>query len=277
MIADLKVIWKESFADPDWYINFFFDRRFEAENTLVYLDGDKPVSMFFMLPAQINIDGTYKNARYIYGVSTLPKYQGRGYSTALLKYANDTLLSSTDNMPDGVSSTFLTPASSSLFDFYKKQDYKNAFLVKEIDLTIKDLAKIDPTGFDFKNVDAIKYAAIRNKAFDCHGYVKWDEKALEYMLAENELLGGKAYVIQDDDSQNIIFYRVWDKKFFVKETTLDGNALMAVLKKVMENENVSECNVRLHSKSQINGQISPFAMIYGCEKVKDGYFNLALD
>ena len=270
MAAGLKKIWKNAFADPDWYINFFFENRFKPENTLVYLDNGPPVSMFFMLPAQININGSYKNVHYVYGVSTLSTFQGRGYSTALLKYAND-------NMPDDISATFLTPATPSLFDFYKKQGYENAFFVKELNLTKNDLENIPASSFGFKMLDAPCYTTIRDKAFEGHGYVKWDIPAMEYMLAENELLGGKAYAVENNDSENIILYRIWGKKLFVKETTLDGEALFAAVKKIMESENLSDCHIRLHHKSLLNEETKAFAMIYGCNGINKGYFNLALD
>ena len=270
MIAELKAIWKNAFGDPDWYIDFFFDRRFVAENTLVYTADNKPVSMFFMLSAQINIDGVYKNTFYIYGVSTLPEYQGRGYSTALLKFANA-------HIAENVVATFLTPASESLFSFYKKQNYKSAFSVKEVDLNLTDLANIPLPDFEFSSIGATGYTTIRDRAFDCHGYIKWDMAAIEYILAENELLGGKAYSVQYEDSEHIILYRTWENKIFVKETTLEGDLLLGVLKKIMIDENVSNCNVRLHSESEINAEVKDFAMIYGCDKINNGYLNLVLD
>jgi len=270
MIAGLKEIWKNAFGDPDWYINFFFENRFEPENTMVFMEDGKPVSMFFMLPAQINSDGSYKNAFYIYGVSTMGEYQGRGYSRALLKSLND-------NMPTGVSVTFLTPATSSLFDFYKKQNYKKAFSLKEMNLTAEDLAEIPLYLGDLKSPTAAEYAACRDAAFDAHGYIKWDERAIKYMLAENELLGGKAYISSNCNPENIIFYRIWDKKLFVKETTFDGDELLSVLKKIMADENVPTCNIKLHSNSKINAEIKDFAMVYGIGGIENGYFNLALD
>jgi len=270
MTAGLKEIWKNAFGDPDWYIDFFFKNRFEAENTFVYLDGGKPVSMFFMLPAQINVEGSFKNAGYIYGVSTMPTYQGRGYSTALLRYAND-------NMADNIEATFLTPASSGLFNFYKKQGYEAAFAVKEMDLSLQDFGNIQAPAADFKKIDAKSYKAVRDRAFNAHGYIKWDASAIEYILAENELVGGKAYGVYRENSENIILYRIWDKKLIVKETTLDGDLLFGILKQIMVDENVSACNVRLHPQSKINCEAKDFAMIYGGEKIKNGYFNLVLD
>ena len=49
----LKEIWKECFEDSDNYIDFYYKKRFQKENTLVYLLEDKIVSMLTMLSSQI--------------------------------------------------------------------------------------------------------------------------------------------------------------------------------------------------------------------------------
>jgi len=265
MMKDLIEIWKKSFGDADWYIDFFFKHRVKPENTLVYLVEGKPVSMLMLFPAKLRGHEIF----YVYGVATLPDYRRQGFSTSLLSYVNK-------NLPENVLGTFLRPATDSLFTYYKKQGYETAFYVKTLDLTISELNEIK-TPIEFSKISPGDYKRLRDSSFKNGEYIEWDVDAVEYAMKENELVGGKTLLITYGKDKGIIMCRTWENKLYVKETTLDSDILKAALKRIVEQEHTQNCNVRLHPNSALGKEPEKFAMIYGKNNSIKGYFNLAKD
>ena len=88
MIPDLKELWKLSFHDEDSYIDFYFEHRYRAENTYVYLDNGIPMGMLTLLPAQIVVtDDSKQPIYYVYAVATHPSMRRQGIAAKLLDYA----------------------------------------------------------------------------------------------------------------------------------------------------------------------------------------------
>jgi len=259
-------IWKKSFGDPDWYIEFMFKYRFKPEKTLTYLSDGKPVSMLMLLPAKL----TNQEIFYVYGVATLPEYRRQGFSSALISYANRSL-------PESTLGTFLCPATESLFSYYEKQKYESAFYMSEYNATLDELKDVKTSAFEFVDISPRAYKEIRDFSFKGDGYIEWDFDSVEYAVKENELVGGKALLVTCGDEKGLVMYRKWDRKLYVKETTLDGKLLKVTLKKIMEYESTPSCNVRLHPRSSLGGEPKKFAMIYGVSSNLNGYFNLAKD
>ena len=265
MVPHLKTIWKEAFGDSDATIDFYFNRRYKAENTLVYLVHGMPVSMLTLLPSQMVVDGALRKVDYVYAVATLSAYRQRGLSTALLRYANT-------HLRDGVWTTFLTPATPSLFEFYYKQGYHDAFAVKEIELAYVDLAKAAKVPANAMTPE--RYKAIRDAHFYADGYVCWDLDSIAYIIAENALLGGRALEILD---RFLMIYCIRDNKIVVKETTLPHAMLPSAVKTVMEAEGLFTASVRLHPNHAAGGAAKPFALTFKPPRVQNSYFNLASD
>jgi GNAT superfamily N-acetyltransferase len=127
MLPALKALWVEAFEDPEAYADFFFEHRFNDISTFVYLIDNIPVSMAFVFDEELCYNGNYVNDGYIYGVATAKTHQGNGYSTEILKHIQSLY-----------PTTFLIPATKRLFDFYSRNGYKTAFLVKEETLLTSD-------------------------------------------------------------------------------------------------------------------------------------------
>lgn len=105
----ITALWSSVFGDSEQDIAFFLDNC-RHKKCLGYFADNKLVSMIFI------VDCTYcgMSGGYIYAVSTYNDFRGRGYASKLIetakKYDYDFL--------------WLIPAEDSLFDFYKRFDFK---------------------------------------------------------------------------------------------------------------------------------------------------------
>ena len=266
MIPPLQALWVEAFGDPDIYVGFFLDRRFNDMTTFVYLVDNLPVSMAFVFDEELYYQGDYLKAGYIYGVATGDHHRGKGYSTKVLKHIH-TLYPT----------TFLVPATESLFEFYEKQGYKRAFTIKEMQLS---LHKIEPSKVHYSLVPISPedYKNFRDVSFQREGYIRWSLPSIAYTLSENEYWKGKALKVtpaNGSSKEDILLYRYDKKQVYIKETTLSGQRLMDISYLLMKEHKVDKCNLRLPSDWKSNGK--SFGMLHSSYEVENGYCNLVLD
>lgn len=88
-IKDLFELWRISFGDSDSEIGLFMDSCFRKENALVCYDGDKLVSMLFLLSEEIVFKGKCYPAYYIYAAATDPDYRKQGVMGKMLSFADE--------------------------------------------------------------------------------------------------------------------------------------------------------------------------------------------
>jgi len=115
----LKAMWKCCFPDDtDIFIDFYFDKVYQNDETLLYLENGKPVAAFQMIPYSLKNNAETSQAAYISGAMTHPDFRRKGLMKQLL-------LASFDLMKEkGFDYTFLIPQETWLFDFYAKVGYK---------------------------------------------------------------------------------------------------------------------------------------------------------
>lgn len=83
----VRAMWKEVFGDSDDYMDIYFGQKYADQNTLVYIDKDKPVASLQMLPVKFNYVFTEIDAVYVCGVCTLPEARRKGFMDKLLRFA----------------------------------------------------------------------------------------------------------------------------------------------------------------------------------------------
>jgi predicted acetyltransferase len=121
-IPALKAMWKLCFpTDANAFIAFYFDEIYKNEDSLIYLEREKPVAALQIISYPIKINHTIHLGGYISGAMTHPDYRHKGYMEELLKAAISVMQSR-----DFVYS-FLIPQEEWLFDFYEKYAYVRAF------------------------------------------------------------------------------------------------------------------------------------------------------
>ena len=78
----LRQLWHECFGDNNDYVDLYFAQHDIARHTMVFIDGETPVSMLSLLPMTVVTRAGILPARYIYAVATKASHRGRGIKDA---------------------------------------------------------------------------------------------------------------------------------------------------------------------------------------------------
>ncbi len=113
----IVTLWAKSFFDED-FARWYFEKLYSKENTLVYIEDDKVVSMLARIPFEIKGLG---EVTYIYGACTDPDYRKRGIMKKLLMYSEEL------DLKLKKVAIILIPENESLFEFYMKCGFKEYF------------------------------------------------------------------------------------------------------------------------------------------------------
>jgi predicted acetyltransferase len=225
-VSELKNLWKLCFHDEDAYINFYYENRFKAEETLVYLVENQVVAMLTLMPGFVVHPNEKLPVRYVYAVATHPEHRRKGYAAALMEYAN--YVEDKDYL-----GTFLVPASASLFQYYEALGYQNVshknVLHKKMEDFCHDLVQFDLKQ-EIESVTPLKledFYLLRAKSYTETGFVLWEHEDLDYLLKEFLYLGGQALNVRlkkEDGAllweEGALLYYIDQDNLVIKETTL---------------------------------------------------------
>ena len=204
MIPALSRLWQECFGDSASYVQFFMDRRFRPEDTLVWLEGNQPVGVAYLLPC--TIDGQL--ARYGYAIAVLPHRQSKGIGRELV---NGLL-----EMCREESSLFFGTPLPGLEDYYHRLGSLDAFYRRTGHL--EGEGAVHP--LDIADAPDGLYTQLRDDAFGGGGFVRWDQEAVSYALAEQRISGGFAHVLTWAHRQYLLFGTCAQGCLHLRETTL---------------------------------------------------------
>lgn len=109
--------------DEPSFWEWIFDRLYCPGNTLNLREEGRIVASLQMLPCALNLNGQIFSAHYIYAVSTLPEWQGRGLMAQLLQQAEE------EGRKQGHDFSILITQEDSLLDYYARFGYEPRFLL----------------------------------------------------------------------------------------------------------------------------------------------------
>lgn len=253
MVPDLMALWSAVFGDSDAYIKLYFENRFVPQNTLVYLENNRPVGMVSMLPVTLRNPLDPLSGQYIYAVATHPEYRGKGVSSQLMEFAHKTCLHR------GVDVTLLVPAEKSLFEFYNERGYHIAFNTKQRVLTPEEIGTTDPIP-KLKATSLLAQEEMRNRHFGrSHLFAKWDKHALSYQDMELTLTGAQVFAF--DEAHGYALCVRQEDTIYIKELVLEGISLTAAAVALHEQYGAKSYHIRAWEDEQLEGAVLPFAMI----------------
>ena len=171
-VADIVALWQEAFGDSEEDVFFFLNSNYIPENTVVFDDNGRIVSVFFLLSGDMRINGVDYPSYYLYAAATLKSYRGKGIMGQMLEFAK--------NLASGRGVEFicLRPADKSLFDYYAKHGYKTVFYSKKVSVSADQLLLNDET---CDEVPA-NLAQIRDNYLSDCDYFRWSEKSIRFAL-----------------------------------------------------------------------------------------------
>ncbi|MCM1364036.1 MAG: GNAT family N-acetyltransferase [Faecalibacterium sp.] len=173
-IEQLTKLWHDVFDDDEEYIKLFFDTVYKNSKTFAHFDGEKIVSVFYLLDCKIRYESCEYKGFYLYAAATDPDYRKRGLMSDLIEQAKQYCRDS------NVSFISLVPGNEPLYAYYSKLGfqtamYKNIVCINEksnkqnifVEADVDDYLKIRNTynGNCFLwNKDELSYV------FDCFDY-----------------------------------------------------------------------------------------------------------
>lgn len=100
-------LWQEGFGDPKEEILYFLENC-SNKFCLAYKEENKPLSMLFLVEANLNGEET----EYVYGATSSKAARNKGYMSELIKF-----------IQKKYNRLCLIPASESLIEFYEKRHF----------------------------------------------------------------------------------------------------------------------------------------------------------
>lgn len=165
----LRPVWKKGFGDSDELIDSFCDRMLHTQDVQLALCCGEPVAMAVLLPTVLcTQDGAEKSAGCIYALTTLPEQRGKGIAARLIGSVVDR------RRADGVKSIAISPDGPGLFQYYAEQGWRNAFSVREIEVSAEGAAA------RAVSVGAGAYTVLREKLLEGRDHIRWDERAVGF-------------------------------------------------------------------------------------------------
>lgn len=131
-----KEVWKICFDDSDQFIDTYFEKIANFENSFGYYENEELIADLFMLNFDVKLGKETYATDFLAGCATLPKARKRGLMRELVKKAMF------DMRERGLACTYLHPF---LHAFYRKFGYETVAYVTRHSLTPKDIGRRDAT------------------------------------------------------------------------------------------------------------------------------------
>jgi predicted acetyltransferase len=128
-----KKLYKLCFDDNAEFVDFYFQKRYAAENNFVILNNEEPVAALQAIPYTMTFFDRQINIAYLSAICTHPDFRNQGLMTQLLAATHRQLFT------NHVHAAILIPAELWLFDIYKKYDFETIFYRSKYQINTVDL------------------------------------------------------------------------------------------------------------------------------------------
>ena len=178
MIADLRRLWQDAFANSDSFTDLFFAVGYSPERCHFIKENGIPVSALYWF------DCLLKGHRlaYLYGVATLKSHRGHGLAAQLLQQTHEILRT------QGYSGVVLVPEEGALFDYYQKFGYRAVTTVAEFSCDAGD------TSLPLRQIDATEYAHLRDRLLPMDGVIH-SGVILDFLVGYCKLYAGDDFLL----------------------------------------------------------------------------------
>ncbi len=181
-------IWAESFPEEESFTDYFFNNIYDYRNSLVLTENNTICSTLQRIPYNINNLG---KVSYIYGACTLKNYRSKGLMSKLIEYSEK--LDNKENM----SASILIPQNESLFDYYKRYNFKPAFSLNR--KVYSHSGNKDNYSLEFASEkDADKLCKLYNNMFSNSGCIYRNTDFFDEQIKLFNSLGGKVFILTHD-------------------------------------------------------------------------------
>lgn len=210
-IKQLKELWLMFFPeDTKEYVDFFFENRFDAKNTVIAYTDNRVVGVIYLLPARI----AQKPAYYMYAGGVHTDYRGKKIFYRLMDFIKA--------KAQAEGAELLCVAYGKLIQFYETYGFVNTYrasvIKKEADNSQESLKSHQITS---NSIEASEYYVHRDSYFSKTDFLSWDKEALEYAVKELIYCGGFCHCLEIDNHKFYLLAEISDDELIVKEHTLE--------------------------------------------------------
>lgn len=210
--AEIEEIWRASFPEDSAAARaLFLDRLLPSGYCLSGSVGGRPVTMAFLLPAELETGTAALPLQYILAAATLPACRGRGLFGRLLRQALKRA------REQGTAASFLRPAEPGLAAYYERFGYRPFFraAAERAGREMFHPGEALPDGGFALLEDERNAAAFRNAALEGHPvWVRWPDELAALAAGSAGLSGGGAFVGEGgfalcEPAGDTLFIRDW--------------------------------------------------------------------
>lgn len=280
-----KEIWKRCFGDSDSFIDFYYENRYKAEDTVVLINRGQISAMLTLIPIRVVTPGGQSHdAAMLYAIATHPDDQHRGFASQIINFSNQFLGQPYKKL------SVLVPAEEPLFDFYRKLGYQDGFFIREAllkdeEINHFDLRNLSPSSScGISPVTPEIYNQTRDRLLRGNLYVAYDNNEIAYQKKLSQMSGADIYTLYCGELQGCAaIERVSPNKVLIKEILFSDELLPTVLKKIALLLPAKEYIVRtpLYLGEGLGGAPRPFGMFKLNQQhevnIIHGYLGLAFD
>ena len=184
----LKTLYLDCFDESKAAAEVMFGSVLDVSCAYAAVTCGEIVSALYLLPCEIALDGKTAKAHYLMGACTAHEYRGRGIMKELIAYALD------DAKRRGDVFSILEPASESLYDYYAKIGYKEAFHSSVTDCDIDRIGKMSKKSLETCHLTKSSFDIWQSLRFNIcmsiRGSVLWHSPHLSACAAVNKCYGG---------------------------------------------------------------------------------------
>lgn len=283
-ILSQKEIWKLCFGDKDKFIDFYFENRYQEDQTLLLLKNGKPAAMLTMLPVKIVIpDLRTLDTVMIYAMATHPAVQNQGLAGELLEFCDRYL------QAGNITFSILVPQQRSLFDFYRRYGYQEGFYIRESLWTREAIDQFpvptEPQG-TISAAGPEEYNTRRNRFLAGRLYIAYGIDDIIYQKKLSQWSGADIYLLEAGDYQGCaVIEKITPERFIIKEMLMADPLIPLFLKQIAQNLTAKEFIVRTpaYLGQSLGGTLRPFGMLKEPKNIRrwgtdcNGYMGLAFD
>lgn len=245
---DIIKLWKNVFGDSEKMINDYLSRF--GKNVLIFREGKSLCGMLSLLP----ISNGKSVGFYVYAVATDKSFRSRGIASRLIEYSKE--LCGNDKF------LILTPASESLFGFYKKFGFYEISCIEKYIAGLEVSDEIIPVS----EISPTELLIFRKECFKGFSFFEWDIDVLKLM---KDCFGYCFLAL--GNNLGFAVCEVFENMVNIKELCCQRIYRQAALASVCRYFGCDLYSYVIPSKTAV-----PSSMVWG-KSFKKPYFNLSLD
>ena len=224
-IDNIKEIWNYCFNDGEKFVEYYFNNKYNNNNTIVACEDKDIVSSLQLNQYKIKLDDKEYETSYVVGVSTFPQVRGRGYMKKIMEDSLNELYKKNQLV------SILMPID---YRLYRKYGYEHCYDQLQYNIDIEDLKNFKLLGRLYNaNEKYIEYLIDINNTFleDLNGNIVRDKDYYMNLFKEIKSEDGHIYIYKDGSYKGYIIYFLNGDNMFVRELFYkDVDSLKSILK-----------------------------------------------